>query len=204
MAKARNWNNSRTLFLTFLCGLGHVGSSAILGLLGIAFGIGLHNLTIFESLRGGIASWMLMAFGLAYFIWALRRYLKHRTHKHIHFHADGSTHEHIHTHEDAHLHVHDTDKKNITPWILFTVFVLGPCEPLIPLLMYPAAKNSIKGMVMVISVFSIVTISTMVTTVYLAMRGFELIKFEKFEKYTNILAGISIFLTGVIIIAFNL
>jgi threonine/homoserine/homoserine lactone efflux protein len=81
---------------------------------------------------------------------------------------------------------------------------MGPCEPLIPLLMYPAAKNSTNGLVMVITVFSIVTIATMITTVYLALRGFEMIKFERFEKYTNIIAGISIFLTGLIIVAFNL
>ncbi|HOD34406.1 MAG TPA: hypothetical protein PLR20_01590 [Syntrophales bacterium] len=29
-----------------------------------------------------------------------------------------------------------------TPWVLFTIFVLGPSEPLIPVLMFPAARNA--------------------------------------------------------------
>ena len=40
------------------------------------------------------------------------------------------------------MHVHiqvDTDSaRSITPWALFVVFILGPCEPLIPILMFTA------------------------------------------------------------------
>ena len=39
--------------------------------------------------------------------------------------------------------------------ILFTIFVFGPCEPLIPILMYPAAKSSVAGMLLVAGVFSV-------------------------------------------------
>jgi len=55
----------------------------------------------------------------------------------------GSAHGHKHAHHGSHAHVHEEGSgANITPWALFIIFVLGPCEPLIPILMYPAAKQS--------------------------------------------------------------
>ena len=36
IAKARRWSLARTTWITLLCGLGHVGSSVLLGALGIA------------------------------------------------------------------------------------------------------------------------------------------------------------------------
>ncbi len=50
-------------------------------------------------------------------------------------------HAHEHTHDGEHAHVHESESSSITPWVLFVIFVLGPCEPLIPLLMFPAASR---------------------------------------------------------------
>jgi sulfite exporter TauE/SafE len=61
---------------------------------------------------------------------------------------------------------HKEQKANLTPWILFLVFVLGPCEPLIPILMYPAAQSSITGLVAVTLVFALTTSITMVSVVF--------------------------------------
>ena len=44
-----------------------------------------------------------------------------------------------------HSHVHAQLPDNLTPWILFTIFVFGPCEPLIPLVMFPAAEHTMVG-----------------------------------------------------------
>ncbi len=38
MAQARKWSLIKTTWITFLCGIGHVGSSVVLGIIGIAFG----------------------------------------------------------------------------------------------------------------------------------------------------------------------
>jgi sulfite exporter TauE/SafE len=46
--------------------------------------------------------------------------------------------------------------------------VLGPCEPLIPLLMYPASQHSLSGTILVAAVFSAVTIGTMLGIVMAA------------------------------------
>ena len=68
-------------------------------------------------------------------------------------------HEHEHVHENNHDHLHTKEKIiNLTPWVLIIIFVLGPCEVLIPMLMYPAAEHGTMGVVLVSSVFAIATI----------------------------------------------
>ena len=197
MAKAQKWSMAKTSFITILCGIGHVLSSVILGLIGIALGIAVHKLEAFESVRGSIAGWALIIFGFVYLIWGIKRAIKNKPHTHAHFHSDGTFHNHIHKHTAEHSHVHaEEGKVNLTPWILFTIFVFGPCEPLIPILMYPAAKSSIFGMVIVATVFSIVTILTMLSVVIIASLGVNLLPFGKLERYTHALAGATILLAG--------
>ena len=104
-----------------------------------------------------------------------------------------------------HTHVHNGQvSKNITPWILFVIFIFGPCEPLIPLLMYPAATSSIRGVVLITGIFSIVTITTMLGVVIISLLGINVIQFGRIERYAEAIAGITIFLTGVSIIIFGL
>lgn len=176
ISKARNWSQTKTLLLTILCGFGHVLSSIILGLIGVALGTALTKLELIESIRGDLAAWALIAFGLVYLVWGLRLAYKNKHHHH-----------------------HHKDKKSMTPWVLFIVFVLGPCEPLIPILMYPAAKSSLMGMMLVAGVFSLVTIATMTSIVFVLIGGFKLIKFSSLERYSHALAGFVILLCGIAI-----
>ncbi|MCD4679743.1 MAG: sulfite exporter TauE/SafE family protein [Bacteroidales bacterium] len=197
MSKARKWSMFKTAWLTVLCGLGHVGSSIVLGIIGVAFGLGISNIEIFESFRGNIAAWLFIAFGLGYMIWGIKRAIRNKPHTHIHVHSNGSEHVHEHIHGEEHLHVHKEGKKNLTPWILFTIFVFGPCEPLIPILMYPAAKSSMMGMLMVTIVFSVVTILTMLSVVLISSYGIKFIPLGKMEKYSHAIAGATILLSGI-------
>ncbi len=197
MARANSWTRTKTFWITFICGLGHVGSSIILGMTGIAFGVAISNIELFESFRGNIAAWFLIGFGLAYFIWGLRKGFQNKPHNHFHNHEDGIIHQHKHLHQNNHIHVHQQeDKKNFTPWILFTIFVLGPCEPLIPILMYPAAKNSMGGLVLVTSVFGIVTIITMLSVVAITLMGINFLPAKQLQRYMHAIAGATIFLSG--------
>lgn len=197
MSRARRWPLSKTLFISFLCGLGHVLSSVILGFLGIAFGIAVSRLEHAESARGSAATWLLIGFGFAYFIWGLHRAIKNRPHKHVHVHVDGEAHAHTHSHEAEHIHVHThKPKANITPWILFTIFVFGPCEPLIPLVMFPAAKHDLAGVVLVTAVFGLTTIATMLTIIAVSSWGVSFIRLGKLERYSHALAGAMIFISG--------
>jgi len=196
MSKARNWSTPRTMLITFLCGLGHVGSSVILGIIGVSIGIAITKIEFFESFRGNLAAWAFIAFGLVYFIWGLRKAIRNKPHIHLHIHEDSTSHEHEHAHIKDHSHVHESKGKTITPWILFTIFVLGPCEPLIPILMYPAAKNNVGGLILVTSIFAAVTIATMMVVVYVTSTGIKLIPMKKMEKYSHAIAGAIILFSG--------
>jgi len=178
MSRSRKWSRLKTARITSLCGVGHVLSSVILGGIGIAFGVAVVKLEIVESFRGNIAAWVLIAFGLMYSVWGLRRAIKRRPHTHVH---------------------EQVGKVNVTPWVLFTIFVLGPCEPLIPILMYPAAKNSVFGVVMVAGTFGLITILTMVTVVLFASAGLQFIPMRGMERYSHALAGAAIVLSGMAI-----
>jgi sulfite exporter TauE/SafE len=200
MARSRKWSLVKTIFITALCGAGHVLSSIILGIIGIALGISINKLGAIELFRGGIAAWLLIAFGVGYFVWGLFRARRNRPHVHWHAHEDMSSQIHKHTHSKDHLHVHKGESaKNLTPWILFTIFVFGPCEPLIPLLMYPAAKSSIFGLVLVTIVFSVVTIMTMLGIVIFLSLGANLLPVGRLERYTHALAGATICICGIAI-----
>jgi len=197
MGRARRWSLIKTLFISFFCGLGHVMSSVVLGFIGIALGTAVFRLENIESFRGGAAAWLLIGFGFAYFIWGLRRAIKNRPHQHIHVHADGKKHEHAHTHEVDHSHVHEKKKGvSLTPWILFTIFVLGPCEPLIPLVMYPAARQNVGGVVLVTLAFGITTLLTMLTIVALSSWGARFLHLGRLERYVHAIAGAMIFISG--------
>ena len=199
MSKARGWSLSKTAIITFLCGVGHILSSVILGVIGIGLGIVVSRLEVFESHRGGFAAWALIAFGLVYFIWGLRKALRNRPHRHRHLHEDQDEHVHTHRHFANHLHAHTEVTSDITPWILFTVFIFGPCEPLIPILMYPAAKESLFGLVLVTSIFGIVTVMTMLGIVLIASLGINFIPMGRLERYSHALAGATICMCGVAI-----
>jgi len=199
LSQAKKWSLRKTMIITFFCGLGHVLSSVILGLIGIAIGISVSRLISIESFRGNIAAWLFIAFGLVYMIISIRNLLRKRRHSHSHFHFGGKSHDHEHNHHNEHLHVHEEEAFNTTPWILFLIFVFGPCEPLIPIVMYPAAGNNISGAVFVSLLFSVVTIGTMMSIVLAFRFGMNKTNLKPLEKYSNLLAGTMIFITGLAI-----
>lgn len=205
IAKARNWSTQKTVWFTALCGLGHVGSSIILGLAGIALGIAVSRIELWEEQRGSIISLLLLGFGFIYFVWGIFRAIRNKPHRHLHYHADGHPHEHEHAHHAEHVHVHEKkDKMSITPWVLFTIFVFGPCEPLIPLVMYPAADNNTLLLIAVTALFTLVTIGTMLTMVLLSIKGLNFIPLKRIERYTHALAGFTIMLCGAGMVFFGL
>jgi nickel/cobalt transporter (NicO) family protein len=205
MAKARDWSVRKTVWFTVLCGIGHVGSSVVLGIIGIALGIAVGTLELWEGQRGSVISILFLSFGFAYFVWGIFRAIKNRPHKHLHVHEEEVVHEHEHSHSHEHVHVHTKKSKvNITPWILFTIFIFGPCEPLIPLVMYPAAQNNVWLTIAVTTLFSVVTISTMLVLVLLAIKGINFIPLKKIERYNHAIAGLAITLCGVGMVFFGL
>ncbi len=198
MSKACKWTMRKTIFVTILSGVGHVAGSIILGLIGIVIGVALNMIEEIEAYRSDIAGWLLMSFGFVYMIWGIRRIYKNRKHSHWHHHEGGLVHNHSHTHHRDHAHVHEKEKAvNLTPWILFTIFVFGPCEALIPILMYPAANIGLPGVIVVTSLFAIATILTMLVIVVISVYGINLLPMNKYEKYSHVLAGAIVLFSGV-------
>lgn len=197
MAKARGWSMAKTVRITLFCGVGHLAGSVVLGLVGITVGVQLSSLSWLEGVRGNLAAWMLIGFGLAYTAWGLRQAHRNRPHTHWHHH-DGVSHLHEHRHQETHAHVHDrvAGSRSLTPWVIFIIFVLGPCEPLIPLLMYPAARESITGVIVVTVVFGLVTVLTMSLAVAIALLGLRTIKVSKLAPYGHAVAGSTILACG--------
>lgn len=201
LARVRHWSPRRTLAVTFLCGVGHVGSSVLLGVVGLAFGYGVAHITAVETARGDLAAWALVALGIAYAAWGIRHAVRtragivpheHRGHLHLHTHGD-DTHEHAHT-----------DRSRATFWALFTVFVLGPCEPLIPLFVLPASRGRWGTAAVTAGVFSAVTIATMLALVSFALAGVRHLPLASLERWSHALAGGVIACSGLAVILLGL
>ena len=197
LSQSRKWTRTRTLWITFISGIGHVAGSVILGLLGIAMGISVSRLEAIESSRGSVVGWMLIAFGLLYSAYGIYKYFRRGAHVHLPaFLRPKSI-----RHSDLHLSEEDLEKDDtagrLTPWILFLIFVFGPCEVLIPMLIYPAAEHSGMGVFLVALVFGIATVGTMLLVVLLGYQGFSLVRFKGKEHQLHILAGMVILAAGV-------
>jgi len=195
LGRAQGWRLRRVLAITAACGVGHVLSSVVLGTLGIGLGVAVTRLEAIEGARGSLAAWSLIVFGVIYAGWSVAR--PRRAHRHIHAHDGGEVHVHAH---DGLPHRHAAaGARTVTAWSLFVIFVLGPCEPLIPLLMAPAITHGAAGVVLVAVVFGVVTIGTMTALVALAFAGLSVPVFRRLEAHAHTLAGIAIALSGLAI-----
>jgi nickel/cobalt exporter len=205
MAVARRWGWRRLMGVTALCGAGHLLGSVALGLLGIWAQSELKDLVAIESWRGDLAAWALLSCGLVYLAWGLRQ--ASRQQQHSHWHSHGQTqHSHVHGHAHSHAHVHraKAGQSTLAPWVVFVIFVLGPCEPLIPLLMYPAAGASVTGVLLVTAVFGLVTVATMAVAVSVTFYGLRQLRLPSLERFGHAMAGATLSACGASILFLGL
>jgi len=206
MAKARNWPRIKTMTITFLCGLGHVGSSVVIGAVLAAAGMAFtewkgSKWAAWQDARGSLAGWLLMGLGAVFLAWGVIRILRGRTHTHIHAHENSTRHIHKHNHTEAHMHVHESKAGRLTPWVLFTIFVFGPCESLIPLMLAAWAVAGLGGATLVAGVFSTTTILTILGTVGVLLTGISRIpSTTRLDQWSTALAGLSLVLCGAAIL----
>ena len=186
MSRVGVWSLRKTLLVTTLCGIGHVIGSALFGLVGIACGLLVHELqgtadpfVRIESGRGSLAAWMLVLAGVAYCVWGMFRGRHH--------HARDKAHE-------------ASTVNRLTPWVLFTIFAFGPCEPLIPLLMVPAAQVSLLNVVFVTAIFGATTLLTMTIIVAIMHRGLRDVRLSWLEDYRHAAAGFVLVACGLAMI----
>jgi hypothetical protein len=201
LARARGWSRTRTVVVTGACGVGHIASSVVLGGLGIAFGLAIGHLESVETGRGPIAAWAMVAFGAAYALWGLRHALRKRKGIETHTHGDEV---HIHSHGGRpHGHDHRVSA-NTTFWALFIVFVLGPCEPLIPLFALPASQGRWDTAVLTAVVFGFATLVSMIGAVLAGYEGLKLVALGPLERWSHLVAGCVIAAAGLSVIYLGL
>jgi nickel/cobalt exporter len=202
LAKARGWSRVRTVVVTAACGVGHIVSSVLLGGLGIVFGLAIAQVETVETGRGPIAAWALVAFGVAYALWGVRHALRKRKGLEAHVHGDEV---HIHSHGiGPHGHDHQQVGANTTFWTLFIVFVLGPCEPLIPLFALPASQGRWDVAALTAVVFGVATLVSMVGVTLAGYEGLKLVRLGPLERWSHVVAGSVIAAAGLSVIYLGL
>ncbi len=197
LSRARKWPLPKTLWITFFSGIGHIGGSVILGITGVALGISLSKLELIEASRGNLVAWMLIVFGLFYTGYGVFKYLENGHHHHLpKFLLPKLIQKYRHLPTTS-AEEEKKDWTKLTPWVLFVIFVFGPCEVLIPLLIFPASEHNWVGVFAVSALFGLTTIATMLITVFIGYTGTSLIRFKQVEKYMHIVAGSVILISGI-------
>jgi len=172
LARDRAWTPARTLGLTLACGLFHLASAGVLAWLVLMGGLRSGLLGLSEATWASTAGWLLVGLGAAYALWGLRRAL-------------GSP------------RPRATGGEAAFSWALFLVFILGPCEPLIPLLLWPAGRGDLGATVLTFGVFGLATLGTMVLTVGALTFGLRRwTPGPRVTRFGSLLAGLAIGASG--------
>ncbi len=184
LARARGWSAGKTARVTIFCGFGHVTASVLLGLLGLL--IGVEVLQALGQRLESVATIVLIAFGVLYATWGIRRLVGARLHGHSHSHYD---------------HVHDLS--GTTEWTLFLIFSADPCIAVIPIMLaaVPLGPMGIAGVALV---YELATVATMVVLVLPARYGVELVRGRWLDQYGHVFAGLFIAAVGVAMLALGL
>lgn len=190
LSKCNHWSIRKTLWITIACGLGHVTGSIAIGSIGLAIGSALFTLQDLESVRGDGAAWLVLVFGLTYFLWGIVRATRFASH-------NGGDAHHRHAHDLVEMKTESPPaSSSLTPWVLFLIFVFGPCEVLIPLLMYPAADADIFAIIWVVIAFTIATLGTMVAAVLTLVSGLRFVTLPSMHRFGHAFAGLLVLTCG--------
>ncbi|WP_337968775.1 sulfite exporter TauE/SafE family protein [uncultured Flavobacterium sp.] len=194
LSRSRKWSLAKTIWWTTICGLGHILSSVLLGLIGVLVGWQLSKLSMFQDIRGNVSGWCLLLFGAVYLVWGLRSAYLNKPHKHFEVYNDEDIYVYEHKHGEV---VAPQSRVKITPWILFVIFVMGPSEPLVPLLFYSGVRRSPLEIIVLIAVFAIFTVLTMLVMVLLGRYGYSFFKTDKLERYVHAIGGAVVTICGI-------
>lgn len=213
LGRARAWSLSKTLLVTSACGVAHVTSSVVVGLLGATLGVALSSLAWFEATRGYWVAWALVAFGVWYALWAIVNLRHGSPHRHVHVGGDGRVHRHFHVH--GHVQSHNAPHSTLTTahsggalawrrnsWAasLFIVFLLGPCEALLPLMTAPSLDANVAASLLVACVFGVATLLTMLSLVSAGWFGLNGTRLSRLEPHLNWISGLAIASSGLAIL----
>jgi sulfite exporter TauE/SafE len=183
VGRARGWSLSRTLRFTALCGFGHVGSALLLGALFAGLGVSGRTVLGFDAMRGDVVAWLLVLLGVGYAAFAYGR-------------GRGTSREHS--------HAHGRDLRSRGAVALLLIFVVGPCEPLVPLIFAGGASPQWWTAPMVAIAFSAATLLSMLALTALCYRGLHIVRTTVSDRFTHALAGAAVATSGLLILGLGL
>lgn len=208
MSRVGLWSLRKTLVITVLCGIGHVLGSAVIGFIGIGLGLIVWQLQAqsiestlgsAESFRGDLAGWLLLGFGILYTLWGLYRAIRKGgvlSPEDAEFVQSENPYHSPTAAGSVTGEVAKPQSGRMTPWVLFTVFLFGPCEPLIPMLMVPASQKNMLGVAWITLLFGLTTLLTMTTLVALIYRGVFAVRLPRLQTWGHALAGSVVAMCG--------
>ena len=180
---ARKWTVKKTAWVTGICGFIHIALAFLIGILGLRLGEGLFRLKGIEGFMSSIFGWLLISVGILYLVIGIRKIVGSRySIKWLNRLNNASG---------------KTRKGALIPWLLFIIFVFGPCEPLVPILLVPAEGLGISGLILITSVFGISTILTMLVLVLVPKAVISKVKLNPAESYLQLIAGSVILFCGI-------
>lgn len=203
VGRAQGWSERRTLLLAGLTGVVHVAVSILVGVAIVLFGsaqarrlAGLLGASL-ETLGG----WLLVAFGLAYGIWAHVR--ERRAHADPDDHARAGVPPGTGAHHPLHAHGHllsHWSRGALTGGMLVAIIGISPCVLFQPIL-FAAAAEGAGAAAAAAAGFASCTVGTMVAVTWVAMRGMRRLSLGFFTRYGDLLSGVIIAALGVAVIA---
>jgi nickel/cobalt exporter len=168
LAKTHRWTLRKTLAVANACGVAHVGAAWLLGLIVMSLGASTSVWAQTLKFQSQWAGWGLVLFGALYFVWGLRAAFRREETK-----TPGT----------------------YWTWLLFLLFVFGPCEPLLPFL--AAAKGAgrpelVSAMTLIFGIATLIGMSAGI------LMGLGVLSKAKFSagRWSPALPGGAILLSG--------
>jgi nickel/cobalt transporter (NicO) family protein len=188
LSRAEGWKLRKTLAATTLLAALHVGSAALIFSFAKSFGWPLAKLFHIEGARGQWALRLLVLFGFVYGTLALIRVLWRPMENRI-------------------VKANTVSGARLAPFLPYgvAVSVLGPCEPLLPLLTAGQAVSSLALRLATLAAFSLATLITMLLVVGLGFLGLEKAgrRFDilrRLAPHSHVLAGYGVCLTALVLL----
>jgi ABC-type nickel/cobalt efflux system permease component RcnA len=206
VSRARGWSRGKTLAVSTLAGLGHVGLTSLLGL-GIAwFGFQLNEKMghLFPLVTGSL----LLAIGAFYFWrqWSGRGVRHHHVVGAQHHPTEHCGHEEENSHWDEELKDSRLVSDQTGDWAaisgLLVMLTLSPCELFLPVYL-SGVQFGWWGFVVLSLILAVGTLAGMLLFTWLTLVGLERFQVQKFERYEAALLGTIFALLGLLVLVFE-
>lgn len=203
VARAREWSRGKTMIVTSLAGIGHVGLTSLLGLAIAFLGFQLDERfgEVFPLLAGGL----LLVFAAVYF-WRQatgRGIMHHHLPGSSHHAGEHCGHEHGHSHWDEEMEGSPLVSTKAGEWAaisgLFVMLTLSPCEGFLPVYL-SGVQFGWRGFWVLSAILAIATLAGMTLFTWLALIGFERFRVKAFERYEAGLLGALFLVLGLVVI----